>query len=138
MTNRFTKVSIAGLLLADDAAEWAAVQDNSTNLIWDAGEAKPMTWKKALEHPQSLTVAGFTDWRMPTVEELFCLADRTRVDPAIDTAFFPKCEGGWYWSSTPWAQSPGGCAWFVSFGSGYSYCGGRDDGGLVRAVRSRQ
>jgi len=136
--SRFTKISATGILLEADAPEWVAVLDNATNLIWDAGETKPMSWKKAMEHPKSLSLAGFTDWRSPNVEELFCLADRTKYDPAIDTAFFPNCKGGWYWSSTVDASSPGDYAWLVNFGYGSSDYGYQYSGGLVRAVRSRQ
>jgi hypothetical protein len=140
MGNRFTKMSAAGELLADDAEAWGAVLDNTTNLIWDAGESsKSMTWKKALEYPKvGLAIGGFTDWRLPTVEELFCLADRTKFNPAIDTAFFPKCKGDWYWSSTVDASSPGDYAWGVYFDGGFAYCYRQGYEGLVRAVRARQ
>jgi hypothetical protein len=139
MGNRFTKMSAAGELLADDAEAWGAVLDNTTNLMWDAGESTSMTWKKALEYPKAgLALGGFTDWRLPTVEELFCLADRTKFNPAIDTAFFPKCKGGWYWSSTVDASSPGVYAWGVHFYDGYASFHHQDYGGLVRAVRARQ
>ena len=139
MEIRFTKIDAQGQPLAADAAGAVAVIDNTTGLMWDASEGDRMTWKDAGEHVKTLTLAGFTDWRLPTVEELFCLADRTKFNPAIDTAFFPKCEGGWYWSSTIDASSPGDCAWYVFFSYGYSLCYYLQSyGGLVRAVRSRQ
>ena len=138
MTSRFTKVGTAGELLPIEATEWVAVLDTTTNLIWDAGEHKPLAWKKALKYPATLAIAGFSDWRLPTVEELFVLADRTKFNPAIDTAFFPKCTGGWYWSSTVDASSPGDCAWGVYFGNGNSFCTHQSLEGLVRAVRPRQ
>jgi hypothetical protein len=139
MTQRFTKIGGAGEALADDAAAWDAVLDNATGLMWVAGEDKPMKWKKAMTHPETLDTAGFKDWRLPTVEELFLLADRTKFNPAIDTAFFPDCKGGWYWSSTVDASSPGVFAWFVSFNYGYAdYSFYQGYEGLVRAVRARQ
>ena len=138
MENRFTKIDAAGQPLAADAADVAAVTDGTTGLMWVAGESEPMAWKDAGEYVKTLTVAGFTDWRLPTVEELFCLADRTKFNPAIDKAFFAQCGGGWYWSSTVDASSPGGCAWFVYFGGGNSGYARQYSKGLVRAVRSRQ
>ena len=138
MDTRFTKIGTAGELLSVEAPEWVAVLDNTTNLIWDAGESAGLNWKQACEHPKSLSVAGFSDWRLPTVEELFALADRTKFEPAIDTAFFPKCEGGWYWNSTVDASSPGVYAWLVNFGYGDSSSSRQDYEGLVRAVRPRQ
>ena len=80
--------------------------------------------------------AGFTDWRMPTAEELFALADRSRHSPAIDTDAFPTCKGGWYWSSTVDASSPSGCAWYVYFYDGGAYYDHQNYNGRVRAVRS--
>jgi hypothetical protein len=86
-----------------------------------------------------MTAGGFSDWRLPTVEELFLLADRTRAPcPAIDAEYFPDCKSDWYWSSTPYARSPGGCAWVVNFGNGDAHWSFRDDDGFVRAVRPGQ
>ena len=83
-------------------------------------------------------MAGFTDWRVPTVEELFCLADRTRARPAIDTDFFPDTPNNWFWSSTVDADAPSGYAWIVDFGNGNSSWDGQDGEGFVRAVRPGQ
>lgn len=132
---RFTKVSPTGLLLPADAAEWVAVLDTKTNLMWDAKARAVEGFQAAQAVPGTLSVAGFTDWRMPTVEELFCLADRTRVRPAIDTDFFPDTPNDWFWSSTVDADSPSGCAWIVDFHLGSSYWANQDYEGFVRAVR---
>lgn len=135
---RFTKVSPTSLLLPADATEWAAVLDTKTNLMWDAKARAVEGFQAAQAVPGTLNVAGFTDWRMPTVEELFCLADRTRVRPAIDTDFFPDTPSDWFWSSTVDAGSPSDCAWFVLFSGGGSNWNSQDREGFVRAVRSGQ
>jgi hypothetical protein len=136
--SRFTKIGADGAKLADEATDWAAVLDNTTALIWTVKESKPLTWKKAKAAVEKLDTAGFTDWRLPTVEELFLLADRTKHSPAIDTAFFPDCKSEWYWTSTPAAFSPGDCAWLVNFyNGGASWCN-QGDGAFVRAVRASQ
>jgi hypothetical protein len=132
MENRFTKISATGLVLAPDADDGVGVLDNATSLMWVAGESKRMTWKDAGEYVKTLTVAGFTDWRLPTVEELFCLADHTKFNPAIDKSFFPQCDGGWYWSSDPLASSPGVYAWYVDFYDGGSFYSSQDDWVLAR------
>jgi Protein of unknown function (DUF1566) len=136
--SRFTKVGADGAKLADDATEWVAVLDNTTSLIWTVKEMKSMAWKKAQTAVAKLDIAGFTDWRLPTVEELFLLADRTKHSPAIDTAYFPDCKSEWYWTSTPAASSPGDCAWFVGFDGGGAFWGGQGSDGPVRAVRASQ
>jgi hypothetical protein len=136
--DRFRKVSDAGSLLATDADEWVAVLDTKTNLMWTVESVQVCNFKAAQEVPATLSTAGFKDWRMPTVEELFLLADRTRVSPAIDTTFFPGCKSDWYWTSTVYAPSPGGYAWFVLFYDGYSGWGNQLGEGFVRAVRAGQ
>lgn len=135
---RYVKIAEDGALLAADAAEWEAVLDTRTNLMWAVKVLPRQTWKKALKAPEKLAVAGFKDWRLPTVEELFLLADRTRFNPAINTDFFPDTPSAWFWTSTVEASSPADCAWVVDFSYGYSYCALQTDGHYVRAVRPGQ
>jgi hypothetical protein len=136
--SRFTKIGADGAKLPDDATEWVAALDNTTQLIWTVNETARQTWKKAQAAVKKLDIAGFTDWRLPTIEELFLLADRTRHSPAIDTAFFPDCKSEWYWTSTPSAYSPGVYAWFVLFSYGGAYWLDQGNGAFVRAVRASQ
>ena len=113
------------------------VTDTRTGLMW----AKATLACGAVDHAaatkacKALRLAGHKDWRMPTIEELFGLADRSRHSPAIDTDVFPNTESTWYWSSTPCAWDPS-CAWVVGFFSGSAYGGHRHHNAFVRAVRS--
>ena len=75
-------------------------------------------------------------WRLPEVEELFLIPDRSKYNPAIDTNFFPfLADGGWAWSNTKDA-SVSSYAWYVYFSYGHSYYGAQSNGALVLAVRS--
>jgi hypothetical protein len=136
--SRFTKIGADGAKLPDDATEWVAALDNTTQLIWTVNETARQTWKKAQAAVKKLDIAGFTDWRLPTIEELFLLADRTRHSPAIDTAFFPDCKSEWYWTSTPSAFSPGVFAWIVFFDYGSAFWCDQGSDHYVRAVRASQ
>jgi len=136
--NKFTKIGASGEKLTDDAAEWTAVLDNTTALVWTVKETARLNWKKAAAAVKKLDTAGFTDWRLPTVEELFMLADRTKYSPAIDTAYFPDCKSDWYWTNTPLASSPGVFAWGVLFNIGYADWDYQVNGYFVRAVRASQ
>ncbi len=85
---------------------------------------------------------GFTDWRLPEVEELFLLADRSRCNRAIDITAFPACQSDWYWTATDDASEEkdedtghSDYAWFVGFGDGGSGIGYRGGDNRVRAVR---
>lgn len=141
--SRFTKIGEDGKPLPVDAEAWVINADGHTGRMWDKGVIRVPNWqsatiKKIEKQLSASRLGGFDDWRIPTVDELFALADRTvKKGPAIDTAFFPGCPEDLFWSSTPYACSSDG-AWLVGFNYGgarwyYRYCGG-----FVRAVRGGQ
>jgi hypothetical protein len=132
---RFTKLNAKGQ--ATRGAH-VAVVDNTTGLMWDAGETARMTWSAAKTHCEQLRAAGFDDWRLPTVAELVALVDYCRCNPAIDTTAFPNCKSDWYWTGVAAAYSPGVCAWFVGFALGFAGWLGQGGDCFVRAVRASQ
>lgn len=134
---RFLKLSAEGNVIAADATDHVAVRDTVTGLEWTVAETKAMKWKAAGKWAEKLELLG-GGWRLPTVEELFGLADRTRHSPAIDQDAFPGCDGGWYWSATVDAESPSASAWYVYFGNGGSNWLRQNFEGRVRAVRAGQ
>ena len=81
--------------------------------------------------------AGFSNWRVPTREELLSIVDTSvatcdRSTPCIDAIFGPT-QASEYWSSTE--VSPN-VAWIVIFSSGNLMFGTKSDRALVRAVRN--
>jgi len=76
-------------------------------------------------------------WRMPTVDELASLVDRSRHDPAIDTEQYPDTRSRAYWTSTPCAWDDA-AVWVVLFDVGSVYLSPRHHYACVRAVRSGQ
>lgn len=136
---RFTKLDGQGNDLPASAADHVAVRDNTTGLIWQAGDSeKRLTHAQALAQVKKSRLLGKKDWRLPTVEELFLLVDRTKMDPAINKVFFSTCKSSWYWTSTRYAASPADYAWFVGFANGYSAWCTRGYDYYVRAVRPGQ
>jgi hypothetical protein len=113
------------------------IEDATTGLMWTAEDVGRATWAEAKKLAAAATVGGFKDWRLPTIRELQSLVDFDRHSPAIDPVF-SNCKADWYWTSTPYASSPGDFAWFVFFSYGDSSCHYQYDKGLVRAVRPRQ
>ena len=78
-------------------------------------------------------LCGYTDWRLPTKEELQgILLSGTR--PTIDATWFPNTQANYYRSSSPDVDQSY-LAWVVSFYDGNVVNGGRDGGYLVRLVR---
>ena len=114
------------------------VTDTKTGLMWqqsDSGSA--VNWNAAIYECETATLAGFEDWRLPTVNELQTLANYTLSGPAADTAFLPSTISGAYASSTSNADD-GAQAWAVDFSDG-SVAGSDKTGGFyVRAVRGGQ
>ena len=110
------------------------VTDITTGLMWEQTETRAMTWEKALAFSENLDLAGFRDWRLPTIRELSRLVDDSRREPSIDTAYFPGCRPSFYWSSTTHALYPG-FAWHVRFDDGLVRAGHKGRRYYVRAVR---
>lgn len=139
---RFTKIGADGAAVPDDATDWVAVADVRSGLMWAREPLAVKNWKPATEKKITAAIAesglaGFNDWRVPTVEELFPLADRTKYRPAIDETFFPGCPSDWFWTKTPYAPD-GDFAWGVYFNDGGAGAGHRGYYGFVRAVRGGQ
>jgi hypothetical protein len=140
-TNRHTKIAADGSVLPVHATVWDAVLDNHTGFMWPVKAIRipnghEKTIRAALAETQGC--AGFHDWAAPSVEQLFTLPDRTRVNPAIDTNYFPNCPPDWFWSITPDSVSPLDLAWNVNFYYGISNRNNRNNNGWFRAVRVGQ
>jgi hypothetical protein len=106
---RFVKLDGAGQPLPADAAEWAMVLDNKTALVWEIRTAdggsrdlnQLYTWAEAeKEYVPMLNqeqFGGFSDWRLPTRDELFTIRAKEQL-PNVDPAFFPHTAPSLYWS----------------------------------------
>ena len=129
------------------------VTDTATGLIWaqcaeglsgsactDGGAAN-FTWEEALIRARDSGLAGYTDWRLPNLKELFSLVEERCVNPAINLAVFPNTPASYFWSASPSASSSGN-AWYFRFSIGTvnddGYYGGRNYALHVRLVRSGQ
>jgi hypothetical protein len=81
---------------------------------------------------------GFTDWRIPSREELRSIVDYSRFAPAINTAYFPlTMVSSLYWASTTGAYGTY-TAWGVHFYYGAGPMANKDGSYYVRAVRGGQ
>ena len=80
---------------------------------------------------------GYSDWRMPMINELIDIVNYGTYNPSISTAYFPNTQSSWYWSSTTYASYTNG-AWFVNFDDGLDTNYDKSSGYYVRAVRGGQ
>ena len=131
---RFCKLDDDGNELPIEAESWSQVLDRETNLAWLADSLDAAPWKKAMADASACSLGGFS-WRAPTRRELLSIVDDTRFNPAFDPTFF-RGAIDWYWTSSPWASSPGSFAWFVLFDYGAPAATATAARAFVRPVRS--
>jgi hypothetical protein len=70
------------------------VSDNVTGLMWqqspdtdgdgDIDEADKLSYAEALAGADTFSLAGYDDWRLPTIKELYSLIDFSGLDPNIN------------------------------------------------------
>ena len=146
----YTKLNSNGNPLPDSASSWAMVKDNVTGLTWEVktdddsihDRDNTYTWQDAqdvfITELNFIGFGGFTDWRLPTRIELGYLVDYSRVNPSIDTFYFPQtvATGIIYWSCDPRLHpSYTDRAWGTNFDYGYETTPTKSFDCYVRAVR---
>ncbi|MCP4398733.1 MAG: DUF1566 domain-containing protein [bacterium] len=114
-----------------------AIVDRATGLTWQQnGSSEAMSWSDAKSYIAQLNqsnYAGYSDWRLPNVEELASLLEFEKknrgnyIDPIFDAT------QGLCWTSDTVESS--NAAWAVTFNSGHVYHDALDKGNYVRAVR---
>jgi hypothetical protein len=89
--------------------------------MWQqADDGNTYDWEDGLAYAENLTLAGYSDWRMPNAKELHSIVDYTRSpattsSPAIDPLF--SCteiidpdgnsgQYGYYWTGSPLKDGP--------------------------------
>ena len=137
----FTKLDNNGNALAASATNWSCVQDNVTGLVWevktDDGSERDKDntyrwggltaigrdssnregdyyddWNDLINYANvGSGLCGFSDWRVPSFEELHSIVDYSTYDHLIDDNFsidvnyFPNTVSSHYWSASPLAHS---------------------------------
>ncbi len=90
------------------------VTDKASRLVWQIETAGPMDWNAAMSYAQSRPQGGYSDWRLPTRQELTGLFN----SPCKDSLTVLKDP---YWSSTTETNPYSGLvAWLVHFRDGQS------------------
>lgn len=87
------------------------VTDNLTGLMWTRNANLPgtyKTWYQSMDYANNLTLCGYTDWRLPNVNELESLTNAGQSNSAtwLITQGFRNVQSGYYWSSTSHAFIP--------------------------------
>lgn len=114
----------------------AVIHDHMSGLMWQtSGSSQEMHHGQTRAYIDSLNqveFAGFTNWRLPTLEEAMSLMEREQKNGAlyIDPVFDRTQE--WIWTADKLGAS---FAWFVHFSSGFCTTRHVTIGYFVRAVR---
>src|SRR3990167_8299780 len=112
------------------------ITDSATGLMWQQKTPdQRFTFEEAEKYAAELSLAGFTDWRVPTVDELRSMVVYSRINPSCNPIFALNSSS--YWSST--ADVDGiYYAWGVYFGCSYvGYdCYNKKSSHYVRCVRN--
>ena len=116
-----------------------AVLDWETGLVWEKSpDSTTKDWSDAIYYAYNKTVGGRDGWRLPTVEELKSLVDRTQSNPALPSCHpFTNVQSNIYWSSTTVNHSAANYAWVVHFNDGnvLNYYTHKDNNHYVWCVR---
>ena len=107
---------------AEFIKKYNVVVDTDTFLTWQDNASFTSikkNYSEARAYCQELSLAGFSDWVLPTVKELLTITDKNKVNPSINSIFSFK-NTGYFWSSSEDA-SDSNHASYVDFKFGNSY-----------------
>lgn len=93
------------------------VTDTITGLMWQQADGGEMTVASAAHYVDTLTLAGYTDWRLPGAHEAFSIMDLSANNPAIDLSAFAPTEAEYWWTSDRQANDTNK-VWVTNAGGG--------------------
>ena len=128
------------------------ITDLNTGLMWIQDPGDKMTYYDAIASANSYSFAGYNDWRVPTIKELYSLMDFsgihggiTGVEPFIDTDYFVfeygdtsigerEIDSQWVTTSVYEASVMDGqeCFFGVNFADGRIKCYGTSSGRIEK------
>lgn len=138
------------------AVSGGCVLDNVTGLMWEVKTTMTNTYTNYrpsdgvlygtatdasgfVTAVNAVTLCGFSDWRLPTVDELQSIVDYSVAapGPTVDATWFPNTRSENFWSASSYV-SDSTKAWFVFFRDGYVDKASRASARDVRLVRTNQ
>jgi hypothetical protein len=105
----------AGIQVAKGQDSGEIWKDSETGLIWTVEDnGSDLGWNQAYNYCENLTLAGHTDWRLPTLDELKGLYDR-KLSKQYKAKGPIKLTSANLWSGS---RNKIGDAWSFNFGFG--------------------
>jgi len=133
-------------------ASTECVKDNLTGLVWEGkttlgdrastnsysnyGDSRGADASAYVTAVNAAKLCGYSNWRLPTSEELQALVDYSVVnpDPGVDATWLPNTMAAPYWTASAYLGSSTK-AWYVNFANGYVSSSARSGKLPVRLVR---
>lgn len=92
------------------------ITDQVTGLMWQKIDGGEMTIENASVYCNNLSLANYTDWRLPSPLEAYSILNQQNVNPAINTLYFPNTTADYWWTnafqvgdnSKVWVTNSGG------------------------------
>ncbi|MBL7997505.1 MAG: DUF1566 domain-containing protein [Candidatus Kapabacteria bacterium] len=75
------------------------VTDTVTGLMWQQTDGGEMSYARAQVYADTLTLGGYTDWRLPTALEAYSIHLLQNANPALNTNVFTKTTAEYWWTS---------------------------------------
>jgi len=97
------------------------VIDHKTGLMWQQDNVEIINWSQANKYAKNLKLGGFSDWRLPTIDELKTLIVGVPEGKEFGEEKKGFGENGSYWQKGVWKYGGNafGCFWSSSERSGY-------------------
>jgi hypothetical protein len=95
------------------------MHDEKTSLVWQDfkdNTSLSINYHKAEDYCKKLKIGKYTNFRIPTMDELQSIVDYKRYDPAIKKGFLYVSNEA-YWTSTPFADDDK-IVWLIHFKKG--------------------
>jgi len=111
------------------------VTDHITSLEWQDNSDTvrvQKSWDDALSYCDNLSLDG-GGWRLPNIDELMYIANRSKQQPAIDSNYFNNTASSLYWTE----NTSGDKAWCVNFSEGFDVAEDKNSNLYVRCVRNK-
>lgn len=139
-SGRFVGSGASNNCVSDKLTGLMWVKDLNTVIIKGSTNGNYTTWQNALDSVKQANAdggyCGYTDWRLPNVNELKSLVNYGEISPAawLSTGGFVGVQANFYWSSTSYASNIYS-AWLVNFYEGIVDASNKSNNNYVWPVR---
>lgn len=75
------------------------ITDTITGIMWQQTDGGEMTVENATIYCDTLTLGGYTNWRLPNAHEGYSILNLQNNNPALDILYFTKTAAEYWWTS---------------------------------------